>query len=735
VPSVLGEAGCILPKARKALDWDIRKKEVMKHIIHKIFILVSIVSQMLFTTNVSAGIAPGTDAEAKVTLRFDEWRTTLRNGNPTFGLPIATVPGDVAVPLILGFGAALLSPAWDHPRLHANPAVARAEDCRLVWPTAAGIHFGYLTDDIHGEARLSSIPAEFLGRGRVVLEDGTQIVASHWTDAGARLDMQVSLDLPRAFGFAQVAPEAVKMDPTGTYLLYTTTDAGIGVHNLLTQESAPSGFGGEGGHEGAFRIVMDSRIARVLRYAAEARIWLPVLWLDAFGHHVTFRWERSEVGMPAGIKSITKVTALNQESQGVAVRWADTECRARVVDLCRIDFIGIHGPSAVLQGYGGLPSAEFERPGSGEADRLGHAGIAFMGFACRPTALTIGAFSAVSQPDWAASGSTAAAAPEATLEKEALDLGSQTWHFACDGDTAELRSITDPNGVETQFTASASLSIPMDRVREISEVLPIHPDSSGQSVRSIATLPLVPLNSDNGISQQVDPGEKWGLQLDPHPVSPGASIVPVGPGGFWVYKVICRGEVVYVTTNELEAESELERRREHGTDKAGSWVRCEVVRSWISGVGSHGTQGVPNSIPGSAESQALANQERIRGLQIKNDEMKTKLDTQAIHDYLTTVGQDTIKAAVGSGIIFGEAATAIGAVLGLGIGGPPLGGVGAAGGAIIAGVGALSYTGVTEGIKLQKTLNTIKGNWEANHRAVQNYSDLNCLGELPELRY
>ncbi|WP_316414586.1 hypothetical protein [Mesoterricola silvestris] len=120
---------------------------------------------------------------------------------------------------------------------------------------------------------------------------------------------------------------------------------------------------------------------------------------------------------------------------------------------------------------------------------------------------------------------------------------------------------------------------------------------------------------------------------------------------------------------------------------------------------------------------------------MKNDTMKSQMDSQAIKEYLTSVGVETIKAAIGSGIICGEAAVAIGAVLGFGVGGPPLGGVGAAGGAIIAGVGAMSYTGVTEGIKLQKTLNVIKSNWEADYRAVQSYSDINCIGEPPETRY
>lgn len=141
------------------------------------------------------------------------------------------------------------------------------------------------------------------------------------------------------------------------------------------------------------------------------------------------------------------------------------------------------------------------------------------------------------------------------------------------------------------------------------------------------------------------------------------------------------------------------------------------------------------SDPWIGKAQDQTNQQKIQNLQVINDSTKTTLDTQAIRDYLVAVGVETVKAAISSGIICGETAATIGAVLGVGVGGAALGGVGAMGGAIIAAVGALSYVGVTEGVKLQEILNKIRSSWEANYKAIQNYSNINCIGAPPEIRY
>ena len=74
-------------------------------------------------------------------------------------------------------------------------------------------------------------------------------------------------------------------------------------------------------------------------------------------------------------------------------------------------------------------------------------------------------------------------------------------------------------------------------------------------------------------------------------------------------------------------------------------------------------------------------------------------------------------------------------IIGLGIGAGPGAILGFTGGAIVGGVGSLSASAVRGGIELQTTLRKIKSDWEANYRAVQNYSDTNCNGAPPEIRY
>ena len=763
---------------------------------------------LLTTANLAAQVSANGIMPAEVDLRAIGWRTTLQNGNLTFGMPISTVPGEVPIPVTFGFDATCQARLWGHPEYDGERRATRVVRCRMDWPIAAGIHFGYLADNIYGDAPVSSMPGAPSGRGMVVLETGKQIPDPRWTAIAADPALGAALKLPEAFGFAPVAPQGARVDSTATYLLTTTTEAGLGAQfRSLMPALAPSGFGGQGEHQGSFRMVLDERLARVYCYAADAGAWLPLIWVDRSGHRITFKWERSTTGIPPGFRSITKVTALNQRSQGVVVRWADPASSASLSDLCQVDFVGVRAPSALIQGYGGSPSRGPAGFSLQAHDHLFVVSQTNLGLVCRPTTLSIGSCDTLPQPGWADSGSSPAATP--TVDPEAAPPGasSRTWRFSYDDNEAEVNSLTDPMGVVTSFHYSTYYSATTNYVRGVSEVHAVDADSNHRFMRWTRTFPegfapmsiklenewdpdpgppdrfrriSIPtddLNFGNGVPQHdvlTDGSGKtwssttikwfsvgsgvdatlsrvqavtiasegapiWTTTFAPDPLASGEGygFLPgdsyrLATGGFWVYKIVCRGQVTMVTTNEAEAQSELERRREHGTESGGTGVRCEIVRTWVSGVGPMGNQGGSGGPSGQGAGQA--NQRIIRDLAAANDAGKYAADCAAINSYLTSIGKAVLWGAGTGAVTGGEIGATLGGLFGVGVGAVPLGGGGAAGGMVLGGFSGLVPTSVTGGVALRAQFEKNEVNWKANYRAVQNYSDTNCVGTKPEIR-
>jgi len=662
---------------------------------------------MLLTTgNLVAQVSANGVMPAEADLRASGWMTTLQNGNLTFARPISTVPGEVPIPVSFGFDATWQARLWGHTENEGERCAVRVVRCRMDWPISAGIHFGYLADNLYGDAPVASLPGAPSGRGMVVLETGRQILDPRWTALAGDPGLGATLNLPEAFGFAPAALQGARVDSTATCLPCTTSEAGLGTQcQSLMPGLAPSGFGGQGEHLGSFRIVLDERLARVYCYAAEAGAWLPVIWADRSGHCVTFKWERSTTGIPPGFRAITKVTALNQHSQGVVVRWADPGSLTTLSDLCRVDFVGVHAPSALIRGYGGPPSrgsAGFSLPAH---DRLFIVGQMGAGLLCRPDSLAIGSCDTLPQPSWADCGCSPAVTPIASPEAWIPDSPDGTWRFTYDDNAAERKSITDPMGVVTSFLHSTYYSAATNYVRGVSEGRAVDTDSNHRSIRwmrafpdgsapmtikvenrgdldpghpdclHLITLPADALNFGNGVPQQdvledgsgktlISTSIQWSPEgsgvnatlsrvqkitiasegapawtttfaSDPsasaegHRLPQGDSI-RFAPGGFWVYKIVCRGQVTMATTKEAEAQSELERRREHGTESSGTGIRCEIVRTWVSGVDPMGNHGGLKDRSGQVDAQAQANRQIINNLEIANDAGKNKADCEAL---------------------------------------------------------------------------------------------------------
>ncbi|WP_243294480.1 RHS repeat domain-containing protein [Geothrix mesophila] len=369
------------------------------------------------------------------------WDVTLQNGNLTFGIPVAVVPGEVPIPVTFGLNATFLTRVWTtrvyDPDLGKSVPVLNEIDR----PAVGGVHFGYISDA--GNYGGTTVD------GLTVLENGNQIADSQWTTFSSSPTLGTTLNLPQAYGFSAVSISSAKVDPTATYLSYTTTAAGLGTtYQSIVQGLAPSGFGT---NSTSYKVVLDKNKARVYAYAASVHAWAPVLWADRFGHYVTFQWVRSTTGLPDGITAITKVTATNQRSKGVVLRWADYTSNTVDENLLRVDFVGVRAPSVLIKGHPGYSYLHPVNAIDPVADNGWVVVPSPIGSLCRPTSIQVGSFRSLPQPSWNSTAVPAASGPGEPPGDGTSDSATRGWFFYYDTNLAELTSLTEPSGVTTTF--------------------------------------------------------------------------------------------------------------------------------------------------------------------------------------------------------------------------------------------------------------------------------------------
>ncbi len=381
----------------------------------------------------------------QVNMTQSGWNTTDELGNLTFGLPLASVPGEVPIPVAFGMNASYTASAWTTRYYDPDARRSFPVTNEIDRPVVGGVHFGYI-----------SLPASYDGTsvdGLTVLENGIQIADSQWAAFSSNAALGSTLNLPQAYQFAAVSTSTAMVDPTATYLAYLTPLSGIysGYQSLINGH-LPSGFGTT---SSSYKVVMDKNLARVYALATSLNAWVPVLWVDRFGHYVTFQWVQATTGLPGGVTAITKVTALNQRGKGVVLRWANytSTYSSSNEALLRLDYVGIHAPSVLINGYPGYTSLA----PSGSVDTLNAMNKwtvvpSLVGSACRPAAIVIGPYGSLSQPYWSGYGGTAGAAPSAPPSDGTADSAVQTWTFTYDSNLAEVASIQDPRLLTTSFT-------------------------------------------------------------------------------------------------------------------------------------------------------------------------------------------------------------------------------------------------------------------------------------------
>ena len=153
-----------------------------------------------------------------INMRQSGWDTTLQNGNLTFGLPLAQVPGEIPIPVAFGMNATYLASSWStrvyDPDLGKSVPVINEIDR----PMAGGVHFGYI-----------SAPSTYSGttvQGLTVLESGVQIADSQWTAFSSNTTLGTVLNLPQAYGFSAVSTSAAMAISSAILLAGATAHAG-----------------------------------------------------------------------------------------------------------------------------------------------------------------------------------------------------------------------------------------------------------------------------------------------------------------------------------------------------------------------------------------------------------------------------------------------------------------------------------------------------------------------------
>ena len=127
-------------------------------------------------------------------------------------------------------------------------------------------------------------------------------------------------------------------------------------------------------------------------------------------------------------------------------------------------------------------------------------------------------------------------------------------------------------------------------------------------------------------------------------------------------------------------------------------------------------------------------QQLIKKLQTANDAGKCAADGAAIKEYLESIGKAVVLGAA-SAAPLDDVLITVGGIFGGPFGAVAFLGAGTLGGAILGGFSGLVPSSVTGGLGLQEKFKRNEYSWQSNFKAIQNYSDINCQGKQPEIRY
>lgn len=348
------------------------------------------------------------------------WSVNPATGHLGIAFPFTSVPGDIPIQLpFLLKGSQVTEtrkvrdPNYDPILDGPKPTYILVTNGR---PVRGGISFGCITS--------ASTYDGYVESPSYILEDGSQF---RERDIKA-YNPYVNLDAPGKFGLAPKTWNQVKTHISTSIIVYDATAADLGNWATKAASLAPVGFlpGATG-----YKVLMDKDRARIYAYVSDFNAWVPILWLDRFGHSASFQWKAGV----SGTNTVFSVKALNQNTgqpdRGVQVQWAVAPYGQTETDqvLLRADYIGLQAPSIQVWGYSGGSST------AGAALRPTHIASG------RPSELT-----ALAAVPWLSGGLPIPA--ESGSDEWAPVLN---WAFTYDVNKAEIVSFTDALNATTTF--------------------------------------------------------------------------------------------------------------------------------------------------------------------------------------------------------------------------------------------------------------------------------------------
>lgn len=378
-----------------------------------------------------------------VPLRQSGWAVNTHTGLLTLGFPLGAVSGDIPVPVAFGVQGTYSTDSYTYTQ--NTPTGPQQMPGYLIRPAFGALHFGFMRNPF---TRLDGTVEPLI----TLLEDGQEYDGIIGFGAA---HPSTTLNLYKAYGFA--APSSPLVDDGSQHLFFdlTATNQMGSAAQALIAANQPVGLGTptSPNYTVAYKVVMDRNIARIFAPAPVLGGWVPVLWMDRFGHTVTFQWTRTTSNLPSGALAVTSVVATNNRGRGVQVSWADwtNTLQTTVEDLVRVDFTGMSAPSFLVRGYPsyvmGAPQSYAYPPGLGPGTVLVPPS-ATGGPVGRPTVVMMGDPSTVPQPVWSALVPT-----PATVATTGPSFATQQWTLTWDN-YAIPTSITAPSGVTSTFTTA-----------------------------------------------------------------------------------------------------------------------------------------------------------------------------------------------------------------------------------------------------------------------------------------
>lgn len=397
-------------------------------------ILFALALQIIFLSPTQAQVPMRILYPNEVSGAGQGWSVDPRAGALAMTFPVATVPGEIPISVayrINGSHVVEQRPWVTYVYYQDGRVVTRTgtiwRDRRIFGST----HFGFITP-----ASGSGDSAEPI---LYTLEDGTRYRDDDFTAAPL-----AAFNLAPLFGFGAKDATLVRVNPAGTLAVYDATLADLGTWAAAVSQLSPVGYGTL---SASYKVIMDRDRARVFQRVTALSTWVPLLWVDRFGHSVSLQWQQFTTSLPAPVQAIHSVKVLNQRNKGLQLQWAVSVAGTTgIQDLVRLDFIGIQAPSMQIKGYDGAPAA---RP-------AGMAGITATYFpgsprvagpSGRPTELRMANPANLVAPAWLYAGLPVPAA--ASGDTWAADLA---WTFSYDANQAEFTGFTDPLQVSTAFS-------------------------------------------------------------------------------------------------------------------------------------------------------------------------------------------------------------------------------------------------------------------------------------------